>query len=143
MAFHQQTSEVTEGMAHLNFVLNVTVENTSLQSATAWGVHIKNARREPDYRWQASKTKQCLIDGVCVRAEQTTLLPSEKVVVSIHVRGSDKVRMRSAMNFCDLADAFCVTLRPVTQDFVGKEIQFRIDRSEVHAIRRNIEDGLF
>jgi len=138
--FHCQTIEVKEGLAHLNFVLYVTVENTSLQSATAWGVHIKTAKT--DYRWEAVKLRQALNDGVCVRGEQTTLLPSEKAVVPIHVRGKEQLKFRTAMAFCDLADAFDVFLRPLSHDFVGEEIPFRIDRSDVQSIRQEVAEKL-
>jgi hypothetical protein len=139
--FEQQTPEYRDSFAVLNFALRVTVENQSLQSATTWGVQIKSA--QTDHRWSVTNARLSLTEGTCVRGEQQILLPSEKAVVTIHIHSEDRASpFRPVMKFVDLADEFATVLRPVSQNYVGRDILYKIDRSDVMRLRRSIEDGV-
>ena len=84
----QQSSvtQIQEGIVHLNFALEITVENVSFQSATAWGVHIKSPRQ--DRRWNVKNLETFLDDGSCIHGEKSPLLPHEKAVVTILICSS-------------------------------------------------------
>lgn len=137
----QQTPEYREAFAVLNFLLRVTVENQSLQSATAWGVHIRNAKT--DARWTVTNERLPLDGGTCVRGEQAILLPTEKAVVTIHVQGQERAAgLRPMLKFLQLAEDFGVVLRSASQNYVGKDFLYSIGRSDVVHLRNLIEERL-
>lgn len=138
--FQQQTSECRDSFAVLNFALKITVENQSLQSATAWGLQIKSAQE--DYRWTVTNARLSLTEGTCIRGEQTMLLPSERAVITIHIQGQDQMGFRPVIKFVELADEFAVRLRPVSQNYVGSERLYKLEQSDVRNVRRYLEDAM-
>lgn len=81
---------------------------------------------------------------MCVRGEQELLLPSERAVVTIHVHGEDKAGpLRPIMAFLKLADDFEAVLRPASQNYVGTDMNFKFERTDVARICRDIEEKLF
>jgi hypothetical protein len=118
-----QTPSESPGSWTFNFALRLTVENQSLQSASAWGVHVKCCQE--DWRWK-SKDDRHFTEGVCIHGEQLVLLPSERSIVTVHVSGTD----RPTHNPMFLFEQFCVTLRTVSQNHVGEEQVFRFSRGE-------------
>lgn len=137
--FQRQTPTIQGHFAQLNFVLRVKVENISLQSATDWGIHVKSSRT--DYRWTVTNARHCLTEGTCVRGEQQILLPSEKAVVTVHVQGEDQVKgMPPHLKLLRLAEEFRAALRPASQNFVGRELHYHIDSSDMTTLRRDLDN---
>jgi len=104
----------------LKVFLNVRVKNTSMQSATAWGVHVKLS--EEDRRWSVpiNGFDRDASDGVCLHNSGGPLLPDEEgtIVVDLYARtfdmaGSIESRLRDMWANCR-AD-----IRAVSQNYIS------------------------
>jgi schlafen family protein len=101
----------------LHVALNVTVENTSLLSATAWGLHLKQPQEH--YGWLETSSRRHLFDGACCHSDRSVLLPSEQVTLTVRLAGSADPRQPFRQQWQGLARHFEVQIRPVSQNFVG------------------------
>jgi hypothetical protein len=119
------------GAATVHFVLRATVENTSAQAASPWGLHVRNA--DVDFRWSVGMS-QSLARGLCVRGEPAELLPGELGVVRLDIvgRAYGNGASESALQR-DLVDSFAIVLAPVSHNFSGQRVEYALShRDRVH-----------
>lgn len=130
------------GKVKLDLLLVMTVKNTSSQSATDWGVHVKSNRT--DHRWDAVlSSTMSLTDGACIRGQNQVLLPSERAKIITKISGMDRTAsLRPVIKFYDLASDFDICLRPVSQNYIGKEEHYKIDDSDIRKLRNLVENPI-
>ncbi|QDU29566.1 Divergent AAA domain protein [Anatilimnocola aggregata] len=119
----------------LHVALNVTVENTSLLSATAWGLHLKQAHEY--YGWSEESTRRYLFDGVCCHSDRSVLLPNEQITLTVRLKGEADPRQQFRQQWEGLARNLALEIRPVSQNFVGTPTQF-----EMFSSRHRLEDEI-
>jgi len=108
----------------LHVALKVAVENTSFQSATAWGLHLKQSHE--NYGWLEESTRRYLFDGVCCHSDGSVLLPSEQITLTVRLQGNADPRKAFREQWHGLARNLTVQIRPVSQNFVGEPTLFEI-----------------
>lgn len=119
----------------LHVALNVVVENTSLLSATAWGLHLKQTQEY--FGWSEESTKRHLFDGVCCHSDRSVLLPSEQITLTVRLKGEADPRQTFRQQWFDLARHLDLQVRPVSQNFIGEPAQF-----ELFTSRHRLEDEI-
>lgn len=102
------------GRMRLNVAINVLVENTSLQSATTWGVQIKQTNQA--FGWVEETVHRDVALGACVHGAPQVLLPSDQATATLRISGSIGPRW--------LMDDFRFVLRPLSQNFVGEPFYY-------------------
>jgi hypothetical protein len=109
--------------ARFDFILSV--ENVSMQSATAWGIKIQSDR----CGWFSSDVQKELASGVCVHGAPAVLLPSEQVRVRLQI----ETRVSTLREW----EYFDTSFLPVSQNFVGESVrvQFPSDTDKFIAMR--------
>lgn len=108
----------------LHVALNVAVENTSLLSATAWELHLKQTHEY--YGWSEESTRRYLFDGVCCHSDRRILLPNEQITLTVRLKGEADPRQPFRQQWQGLARNLNVEIRPVSQNFVGEPTLFQI-----------------
>ena len=112
---HEVTSVNEENdRMRLHIALNVQVENISLQSATTWGVQIKQTNEH--FGWVERTTGRDTALGACVHGNPEVLLPNEEAEVTLPITNTIGLRWQM--------DDFRFVLRPVSQNFVGEPFYY-------------------
>lgn len=119
----------------LHLALNITVENTSLLSATAWGLHLKQTHEH--YGWSEEATTRYLFDGVCYHSDRNVLLPYEQSTLTVRLKGEADPRQPFRPQWFDLARHLDIQIRPVSQNFIGEPAPF-----ELFSSRHRLEDEI-
>jgi hypothetical protein len=127
-----QINEIEYGIRSLNrnsphatvdVVLDIEVENVSFQSATDWGIHIKQVRGHNDWRWKLDgHTSGYLSNGTCIHGDRTSFLPGEKKLLTVCIAAAAQDNQDDSLvaMWRDLG----VMLRPVSNNYVGEETLF-------------------
>lgn len=107
----------------MNIALQVKVKNTSMQSATSWGIHARHPRE--NCRWMVTRTAEDLCEGICVQGDRPVLLPGQRDMVTLHLQGrSPHARMQPSLAIEKLWEEFEVVVQAVSQNFIGPESHF-------------------
>ena len=119
--------------AQLHVALKVSVENKSLQCATAWGIYVKRhdygmiprgSYPRDNCGWEAEDRQQDLKTGFCVHIANRVLLPSERSTITVDLVGVLQ-RGQHLIHACEyLAEVFGFIARPISQNYVGEERLF-------------------
>jgi hypothetical protein len=116
------------------------VENVSMQSATHWGIHLQQKRNDSYWTLQR-KDSGPLTEATCIRGEQLILLPAEKTTVVAHLKG--RTERAEYYSFFHLWEKVGISLRPVSQNHVGREFVFGwADRSDWDKNSRRLTTAL-
>jgi hypothetical protein len=117
-----------ERMPKVCITLHILVENQSHQSATNWGVILRE--HEKNRIW-TSKGRYLSNGEICFHGEQKVVLPTERAGIVIHLEGIG--RTAGPNQWQRLWEAFGFVLRCVSQNHVGEDYPVGIAADETEA----------
>lgn len=121
--YRLQTPGRNGGCMIMDVAMLVAVKNMSMQCASTWGVHA--VLPWENYRWSLLKSREPLSEGICVVGEPAVLLPGQREIATIHIRGhSEHANMQPSMAMEFLWEKFGLVVQPVSQNHIGKDFFF-------------------
>jgi len=116
----------SNGEWRMGFAVNVTVENTSLQAATGWGVQLKLINEDFRWRIKVRNDSRTAHEGACVRGDTADLLPGETAIVTafLHAGQPYQDRFSREGGFISMWENFPMVVRAASQNYVSEETYF-------------------